>query len=140
MQESQQSSERSPKDVYLETIKQRLAVLTSDNSIPQAFADGVIERVEMVEGPFEGTSHAEKVAKELIVSVVEPIVLFCRNLNNVEMQFLAIEGEVDMAIASVEKSKGKISNADKVLIDLREVKDGVAGFLEKIRQTRAGVV
>ncbi|OHA58920.1 MAG: hypothetical protein A2571_00885 [Candidatus Vogelbacteria bacterium RIFOXYD1_FULL_44_32] len=133
--------EQSPfKDVYFQTIKNRVERLQEQGELPEEYVKGVLERAGYVEGPFENEGDAEEKGREFL-SAVEPIAEFMRGLNNAETHLLNFSGDINIAMETLE-TKVDISEEKKIKIsdDLQAIRNQVDNYLNKIKAARAQIV
>lgn len=91
-----ESAGKTLKNIYFKTIEARVSQLQSDNIISKKYADGILERVGLVEGPFSDDTDAREKAQQFLETTVNVIAKYLEDLNRAEMQLSAIVGQIDL--------------------------------------------
>ena len=91
-----ENSGETSKNIYYKTIESRIAQLLNNNAVSKKYADGILERVGLVEGPFSDDANAREKAQQFLDTTVNIIAKYFEDLNRAEMQLAAIVGQVDL--------------------------------------------
>jgi hypothetical protein len=135
-----QSQESSPKEIYFNTIKRRVEELRGNGQIPDAYANGVLERAGHVEGPFANTGEATEMAR-LFLTAIEPIAQYCSKLRDAETQLLTLAADIHITLENL-SSRNDLSDAKKKELssNLETFRSEIDQFLEKIKIAQSQVV
>ncbi len=139
--EQPQTPEANPnKDAFFQTVSERLQQLNANGNLPEAYVAGVLERAGLIEGPFNSAEDAQAKAAEYLKSV-EPVAEFMRRLNTIEIKILASTGEIELAIADLDKITDMGDEEKKTILNTLElVRDQFDAHLRSIQVARTRIV
>ena len=80
----------------------------------------MLERAGLIEGPFDSAEDAQTKAAEYLRSI-DPVAEFMRRLNAIEIKILASTGEIELAIADLDKITGMGDEGKKAILNTLEL-------------------
>jgi len=115
--------EASPKDRFFYRIRTRVEELLALDLLPKKYAEKFLERVRMIEGPFEGAEDADSKADAFIHHTVEGISKYYEQLKATETAFTNLLAQNDLYKGMLEKghlTEKKRNQIKTLLEDIRK--------------------
>ena len=131
---------RSPREIFFTRIKNQVEGFQKIGELPDVYVSDLLERVSLIEGPFDDDADALKKAEDFMAAVL-PIVEFTRLLNKQEIRFLATAGKVTHAREILERNDTLDTATRETLTKgLNEIEDKINKMLEGISKARSQIV
>ena len=107
------------KNIYFSVIESKIKQLLSEGAITQKYAQGILERSSLVEGPFNDGNAAKNAAEDFL-TVVNRIVEYFKDLGEAEMRLITIQGQIDILESEDSLSVRQVTDIYKDLLDTIE--------------------